>query len=179
MQTWSPVVRQVLRLKKESANVHDMHAVDVYYENQVVGHVLYDLVPTVSAFLRRHVNEGFAKVVIGDKVNRGAGYGLEIPCTYRLYGSKPYVDRMKSIVESWHSAGYVTLQHRVSCMDHKCRPCSRLGKCGCGGTAKLSAFGGKFYVGFSMLATVHVSALWSLTVSSPRRFHCIMGSSNR
>ena len=22
----------------------------------------------------------------GNKVNRGAGYGLEVPCTYRLYG---------------------------------------------------------------------------------------------
>ena len=75
----------------------------VYYENQVVGHVPYNLAPTVFAFLRRDVN----KQVTGDKVNRGAGYGLEIPCTYRFYGPKPYVDRMKDIVENWRSAGCV------------------------------------------------------------------------
>ena len=36
-----------------------------------------------TAFLRRDINKGFAEVT-GDKVNRGAGYGLEVPCTYRL-----------------------------------------------------------------------------------------------
>ena len=92
MQSWSPVVGQALRLKREPSNAHDVHAVAVYYENQVVGHVPYNLAPTVSAFLRRDVNKGFAEVT-GDKVNRGAGYVLEIPCTYRLYGPKPYVDR--------------------------------------------------------------------------------------
>ena len=86
-----------------------MHTVAVYYENQVVGHVPYNLVPTVSAFLRR---DGFAEVT-GDKVNRGAGYGLEILCIYHLYGPKPYVDRMKGIVENWRSAGYVVT---TSCM---------------------------------------------------------------
>ena len=43
-------------------------AAAVYYENQVVGHVPYNLAPTVSAFLRRDVNKGFAEVT-GDKVN--------------------------------------------------------------------------------------------------------------
>ena len=33
-------------------------------------------------------------------MNRGAGYGLEIPCTYRLYGPPAYVNRMQEIVES-------------------------------------------------------------------------------
>lgn len=39
-------------------------------------------------FLRCDVNSTFAKVV-GDRVNRGAGYGLEIPCKYSFYGPKP------------------------------------------------------------------------------------------
>ena len=33
----------------------------------------------------RSFNNSFAKMA-GDRVNRGAGYGLEIPCTYRFYG---------------------------------------------------------------------------------------------
>ena len=85
MQSWSPVVGQALRLKREPANAHDVHAVAIYHESQVVGHVPYNLAPTVSAFLRRDVNKGFAEVT-GDKLNRGARYGLEIPCTYRLSG---------------------------------------------------------------------------------------------
>ena len=35
------------------------------------------------------------KEVTGERVNRKAGYGLEILCVYRLYGTKAYVDRIK------------------------------------------------------------------------------------
>ena len=35
MQSFSPVVGQALRLKREPANAHDVHAIPVYYE--VVG----------------------------------------------------------------------------------------------------------------------------------------------
>ena len=47
--------------------------------------------PYLSRFLARDVNKAFTEVT-GDKVNRGAGYGLvEIPCVYRGYGPKTYV----------------------------------------------------------------------------------------
>ena len=48
---------------------------------QLVGHVPYNLAPIISLFLKRDVN----KALVGEKVNivnRGAGYGLEIPCEY-------------------------------------------------------------------------------------------------
>ena len=35
----------------------------------------------------------------GDMVNRGAGYGLEIPCVYMLYGPTPYIERIKCILQ--------------------------------------------------------------------------------
>ena len=39
----------------------------------------------VTKFLKRGANKG--KVIItGKRVNRGAGYGLEIPCKYIFYG---------------------------------------------------------------------------------------------
>ena len=47
------------------------------------------------------MNKVFAEVA-GAKVNRGAGYGLEVPCTYRLYG---HFDRMKELVDSLLAAG--------------------------------------------------------------------------
>ena len=45
------------------------------------------------------MNKAFAEVA-GAKFNRGAGYGLEVPCTYRLYGPMVYTDcRMKELVD--------------------------------------------------------------------------------
>ena len=35
----------------------------------------------------------------GDKVNHGAGYGLEIPCKYRLYGPEFYIKRVKILAQ--------------------------------------------------------------------------------
>ena len=50
--------------------------------SMVVGHVHFNLARTLSAFLRRPT-ELFAEVT-GSKVNRGAGYGSEIPCKYHF-----------------------------------------------------------------------------------------------
>ena len=47
----------------------------------------------------RDVNKAFAEVT-GAGVNRGAGYGLEIPCIYRLYGPPAYIERMKQLKTS-------------------------------------------------------------------------------
>ena len=64
----------------------------------------------LSSFLTRDVNKAFAEVT-GEKVNRRAGYGLQIPCVYRLYGPKAYVDRMKEITDSIHDVFWT--YHRV------------------------------------------------------------------
>ena len=76
----------------------------LYREGVIVGHVPHNLAPRLSAFLRRDVNKAFAQV-IGDKVNRGAGYGLEVPCVYHLYGPKVYIDKMKKLVNT--AAGHL------------------------------------------------------------------------
>ena len=62
------------------------------------------MAPVVFQFLRRDFNKGFAEV-IGSKVNRGAGYGMEIPCIYQFYGPKPYVDRIQEVTESLRASG--------------------------------------------------------------------------
>ena len=50
------------------------------------------------------MNKVFAKVAVA-KVNRGAGYGLVVPCTYLLYGPKVYIDRMKELIDSLLATG--------------------------------------------------------------------------
>ena len=84
-------------------------------DNMIVGHVPRNLSPSLRLFqfLRRDVNKAFAEVT-GQKVNRGAGYGLEIPCTYRLYDPPAYVNRMFN--HSLHTARvaghiYVTVRY--------------------------------------------------------------------
>ena len=54
-------------------------------ETEVVGHVPFNISSALSMFLRRECNKGFAEVT-GNCVNRGAGYGVEVSCIYRLYG---------------------------------------------------------------------------------------------
>ena len=61
----------------------------IYRDAKIVGHVPYD--PRMSAFLRRE-NKAFAEIT-GAKVDRGAGYGPEVTCVYRLYGSNVYVGK--------------------------------------------------------------------------------------
>ena len=53
----------------------------------------------MSAFLMKDMNKAFPEIT-GAKVNRGAGYGLEVPSVYCLYGPNVYVDKMKVLVES-------------------------------------------------------------------------------
>ena len=105
MDVWSPVIGETLLVKREPSNVKDRHAVAIFKEDAVIGHVPYNIAPRFY-FLRRDVNKAFAEVT-GEKVNRGAGYGLEIPCVYRLYGPKVYIDRMKELIDSLRAGGLV------------------------------------------------------------------------
>ena len=57
-----------------------------------------------SVFFMRE-NKVFAEIT-GAKVNGGAGYGLEVPCVYRLYGPNIYVDKMKALIESLLADGH-------------------------------------------------------------------------
>ena len=54
-------------------------------------------------FQRRDVNKAFAR----GKVNRGAGYGLEIPCVYQFYGPKPYIDKLREVIDPLKTCGLV------------------------------------------------------------------------
>ena len=98
MDTWTPALGQVLILKREPSNYKDKHAVAVLNDDVIVGHVPFNLAPRFSQFLRREVNKAYAEVT-GEKLNKGAGYVLEIPCLYRLYGPKVYIDKMKELLK--------------------------------------------------------------------------------
>ena len=95
---WTPTIGETHALKRELTNPVDPYAVAVRKDGETVGHLPYNRAPTVSAFLSRDVNVGFVEVA-GARVNRGGGYGLEIPCIYRFYGPKLYIDRLVAILQ--------------------------------------------------------------------------------
>ena len=69
-------------------------------EDEILGHIPLRMALFVSKFLKRLTNKGKV-VVTGKRVNRGAGYGLEIPCTYIFSGDKNMsIPWLKSKLES-------------------------------------------------------------------------------
>ena len=92
-------------LKREPDNLVDASVVAVWKKDKIVGHVPYNIAPVISQFLRRDFNKGFVQVT----GNRGAGYGLEVPCTapctYRLYGPRPFIEGIIQIVQSLQERG--------------------------------------------------------------------------
>ena len=105
MDVWTPIQGQILLVRREPTNIKDKNAVGVFLEDVIVGHVPHiNLATRFSQFLQRDVNKAFAEVT-GGKVNRGGGYGLEVPCVYRLYGPKAYIEKMKELADSLRKAG--------------------------------------------------------------------------
>ena len=103
MDIWTPVENEILKLICEPSNSVDRNAVAVMKDGKTVRHVPYNLSPIMSLFLKRDIN----KAVTGGKVNRVAGYGLEIACVFQFYGPKPYVDKPQSVLDSITTCGLV------------------------------------------------------------------------
>ena len=89
-------------LETEPLNPVDGYAVTIVRSGTVVGHVPLNLSALFFHFLTRNGNKGVTEVT-GMKVNRGAGYGLEIPCVYCLYGPNAYIQRLERAVEDIHT----------------------------------------------------------------------------
>ena len=53
MVIWTPVVGEMLVVKIEPTNRHDIHAVAIYRDAEIVGHVPYNLTPKKSVFCTR------------------------------------------------------------------------------------------------------------------------------
>ena len=92
---WQPYVGDVLALEKEALNCKDGQAVAVMRSQTIVGHIPRYILALFSYFRSRSC----VIEVIGEKLNRGVGYGLEIPCIYRLYGPDAYLERFKKIIK--------------------------------------------------------------------------------
>ena len=95
---WEPRIGEVLLLQREPDNSQDKLAVAVLKSGRVVGHVPKNLAPIFSPFLKRSCNKAVVEIT-GNRLNRGAGHGLEAPCVYRLYGPDAYLQRVRTLLQ--------------------------------------------------------------------------------
>ena len=98
-QNWDPVVGRRYPCVVEEKNEHDEYAVAVINDDEVVGHIPLRLSKIMTMFLKLTGSYIEAEVT-GKYVNRGAGYGLELPCIYHITGQEKAVLRLSHKIDS-------------------------------------------------------------------------------
>ena len=88
---WEPVINQVLPCIQEPANPEDRNAVTLMNKEKIVGYVPKNISVWMTMFLKLK-NSSIASRATGEEVNRGGGYGLEIPYEYLVEGGTRAVD---------------------------------------------------------------------------------------
>ena len=89
MNIWEPLVGECIKSRKEPTNEMDKTAVAVirinsYSEEVVVGHVAKNMSKIVFMFLSLP-HCALDIFVTGKRINRGGGYGLEIPANFYFH----------------------------------------------------------------------------------------------
>ena len=92
IDSWDPKVSdENLELVPEEDNEDDDFAVAIKFEDRIVGHVPKNLSKIMNRFTKI-TSCSLRWKVTGKRVNRGAGYGLEIPIVYELNRPEKAVD---------------------------------------------------------------------------------------
>ena len=92
IDSWHPKVGdENLKLVPEDDNEHDDFAAAIKFEDRIVGHVPKNLSKIMNGFTKIPSCSLRCKVT-GKRVNRGAGYGLEIPVVHELIEPEKAVD---------------------------------------------------------------------------------------
>ena len=89
---------QVLPCIQEPENPEDKNAVTLMNKEKIVGHVSKNI-SVWMAMLLKLKSSSITFRVTGEKVNRGGGYRLEIPCEYLVEGETRVVDWFLQKVE--------------------------------------------------------------------------------
>ena len=103
-KNWDPVLGRRYSFTTEEKNEHDEYAVAVVNDDDVVGYIPLHLPKIMSIYLKLtslHIDVE----VTGKYVNRGGGYGLEIPCKYHDSGQEkalPWVSKEVNLIIKIH-----------------------------------------------------------------------------
>ena len=102
--SWEIDTGEILELQHEPKNLQDKNAIAVIIYEQVVGHIARALASTkqgigiVRHFLTKSGNTADVKVV-GKAVNRGGGYGMEVPCIYRFTAQQSHIKLLANLLD--------------------------------------------------------------------------------
>ena len=97
MKIWNPVDGEVLVCTQETDNPHDNYAVSIIRNSYVVGHVPLGLSKTFSNILSLPASTMLC-IVTGERLNRGAGLGLEIPVMYLATGHEKTIQWLEKTI---------------------------------------------------------------------------------
>lgn len=106
--TWSPTIGDKFVCHHETNNVYDTHAMGVYYDKKLVGHLPKE-VSRYFHFFTEHNGPEISGQVTGNRRHCREAGGMEIPCTLTLTGSKPTVGKLKQFIEGLKSSSIVIL----------------------------------------------------------------------
>ena len=93
---WTPVIGEELQCYMEDDNPHDRYAIKLVNKNNaIVGHVPRDLCKSCRYAL--YSGGKITAVVTGRRENRRSN-GLEVPCSYKLKGTKDVLLKVETII---------------------------------------------------------------------------------
>ena len=129
LDIWEAKIGDEHRLKREPNNTEDKNAVAVVRkwpksnsselsdqvqpvnsfihpntisdDNEVIAHIPKLMALWVTKFLKRATNSGTV-VITGKRINRGAGYGVELPCQYTFQGDEFSCKWLKDKLKNEH-----------------------------------------------------------------------------
>ena len=87
----SPSMLLVVEIKHEVNNEHDKLAIAISHSKRIVGHVPKNVSKFFYQFLSLR-NCAISCEVTSKRVNRGGGYGLEIPVRYTFLGPNKAIE---------------------------------------------------------------------------------------
>ena len=92
LDIWNPYVGDdSLVCRQEHGNTHDPHAVAINAGTDIVSHVPENICGVLWRFLSL-TNASIRAEVLGPRVNRGAGHGLEVPVRFIFQGHRKAVE---------------------------------------------------------------------------------------
>ena len=95
MDIWNPLKEQILKCERKPTNQVDKHVVAIMRSNYLGKESVVRRIPqNISKFSSKFLKIPFTSIeveVVGKSLNRGGGYGLEIPVKYRFYGQEKIV----------------------------------------------------------------------------------------
>ena len=107
---------ETLKCKPEPSNEVDENAIviirtDSLRNESIVGHVPQNISKICLLFLRVP-NTSITAQVSGKRLNRGGGYGLEIPVIYRFHGQEKLINWIVKKIEA--------IKSELDCKVSKC-----------------------------------------------------------